>query len=458
MRFTLFFVAFAVAFPTAPAGAITFDDGMVHVIDAGNSYPLENVFVFNSTTGAATTVNLVEGGAIGSELFNQRLELHEDSIGNITGGLVWRVTAEDSASLFISGGAMQNGLVADDAHAHITGGAFGEFGIIGSAQVTVLGGSGGRITVTGNADTSLTIFGGTLTFVTITEAGRHLIRGGTITDDVEVNNHGRLRLRGGEVAGDLLGGGTAIPSWIEIAGGTIAGQLQNGGNSDWVIMGGTFLGQLIMFGSNGSVTIRGSNFNYPLGIISVTSGTLTGTLGDGTLLSLPFTRSSGATITLACGLVGSLSSSTAMLAADQANICEDWSGVAQSGSDLSRAELKFADLSQGDLSSSILVDTDLLFADLSGADLSGADVSGTDFFGARYDESTLFPSGQTIYVPPWGLDGGITPWDAGMIFVPEPSLGLLQLFAAATLIGLAAMKRSGETASPNARSKTNRRY
>ena len=43
MRSVLFFAALTVALPTATAGAITFDDGLVHVIDAGNSLPAESV-------------------------------------------------------------------------------------------------------------------------------------------------------------------------------------------------------------------------------------------------------------------------------------------------------------------------------------------------------------------------------------------------------------------------------
>ena len=49
-------------------------------------------------------------------------------------------------------------------------------------------------------------------------------------------------------------------------------------------------------------------------------------------------------------------------------------------------------------------------------------------------------SGNTYDNPPWGLDGGIEPWNAGMIPAPEPSVGLMLLFGALGLAGLAAMK------------------
>ena len=56
MRFMLFFVAFAVALPTAPAGAITCDDGVVHVIDAANSFP------FDATTRGSSCLFDSHGG------------------------------------------------------------------------------------------------------------------------------------------------------------------------------------------------------------------------------------------------------------------------------------------------------------------------------------------------------------------------------------------------------------
>jgi hypothetical protein len=46
---------------SAPAGAITFDDGQLHVIDAGNSYPFDVVAVDDDSHGTATTVSLVPG-------------------------------------------------------------------------------------------------------------------------------------------------------------------------------------------------------------------------------------------------------------------------------------------------------------------------------------------------------------------------------------------------------------
>jgi len=59
----------------------------------------------------------------------------------------------------------------------------------------------------------------------------------------------------------------------------------------------------------------------------------------------------------------------------------------------------------------------------------------------EYDEFTIFPSGATYDIPLWDLPDDATPWDAGMIPVPEPSFGLMLMFGAAGLIGLVSMKR-----------------
>jgi hypothetical protein len=51
----------------AQAAAITFDDGLVHVIDAGNSYPSELIFVSDGPGNEPTIVNVLSGGEIATE-------------------------------------------------------------------------------------------------------------------------------------------------------------------------------------------------------------------------------------------------------------------------------------------------------------------------------------------------------------------------------------------------------
>jgi hypothetical protein len=47
----------------ASAGsAVTFSDGLIHVIDAANSYPHESIIAVNASDGRPTTIRVVNGG------------------------------------------------------------------------------------------------------------------------------------------------------------------------------------------------------------------------------------------------------------------------------------------------------------------------------------------------------------------------------------------------------------
>jgi hypothetical protein len=62
--------------------------------------------------------------------------------------------------------------------------------------------------------------------------------------------------------------------------------------------------------------------------------------------------------------------------------------------------------------------------------------------GTFYNENTIFPSGDYYDSPPWDLDpDGTTPWDRGMIPVPEPSIGWMLVFGASWVGGLARRRR-----------------
>lgn len=140
-----------------------------------------------------------------------------------------------------------------------------------------------------------------------------------------------------------------------------------------------------------------------------------------------------------CGYAGALPPSTSQLAAFQTNWCEDWSGIEQPGDDLQGALLDRSNLRLANLTN-----TSLLQVSLVGVDLSGADLTGADLVGALYDEATRFPSGTTYESTSWGLDGESTPWDAGMIPVPEPSIALMMLAGASSLAAFASRRRSND--------------
>lgn len=179
-----------------------------------------------------------------------------------------------------------------------------------------------------------------------------------------------------------------------------------------------------------------------------------------------------------CNFAGALPPSTSALAAFQNNSCEDWSGVFQITNSIQSTILTKADLSSSNLSGTIFINSalrganlesavlvnsrlentdlnsailrfsDLSFANLTGAnlvnaDLTSATVSSTVFTGVEYNENAIFPSGNTYDLPPWGLDGDISPWNAGMIPVPEPAVKLLLTFGIFAVASLVAWKGVG---------------
>jgi hypothetical protein len=90
-----------------------------------------------------------------------------------------------------------------------------------------------------------------------------------------------------------------IEEWADVyvSGGTIERGTSTSDQSILVIDGGTFGSPIIAFGTS-YIYIEGSGFNYPYGPIPVSSGTLTGTLSDGTPLDVEFGRASTAVIEL----------------------------------------------------------------------------------------------------------------------------------------------------------------
>jgi hypothetical protein len=110
-------------------------------------------------------------------------------------------------------------------------------------------------------------------------------------------------------------------------------------------------------------------------------------------------------------------------------------GANLAGANLAGANLRGANLSRANLSRANLTDANLTDANLSRANLTDANLTGANlllanlFFanllGAFYDENTVFPSGGDAYSGAWGLGGAATPWDLGMVPVPEPASGLM---------------------------------
>ena len=99
-------------------------------------------------------------------------------------------------------------------------------------------------------------------------------------------------MSGGQVAEVLASAGV-----LTVSGGAILGNVQVERLANMEISGGDFGGSLFALDS-ADVAIFGEGFNFPNGEIMDITGTITGTLADGTVLDLDFGRASTATIRL----------------------------------------------------------------------------------------------------------------------------------------------------------------
>jgi hypothetical protein len=185
-------VTFAGLALPATAGAVIFNDGTLHIIDASHSYPFSSAEIHNSSTGVPTTVVIQPGGVIGDSV-----NLFGTSLLQLKGGVL---------GTFVQAG--------DSAHIDIFSGN--------------VGGGG--------------------TSVAVYEAGTAAIYGGVLNGDLDAAPGGTIDLMGGSLVGDMIAG------------------------------------------DDGTIVVHGTDFNMPFGSVQPITGHLTGTLADGTSLSVNFNR------------------------------------------------------------------------------------------------------------------------------------------------------------------------
>ena len=118
------------------------------------------------------------------------------------------------------------------------------------------------------------------------------ITGGGLLDDLQTTDSAVANVSGGAIASMDAGGGSSI---INVTGGVITGSMDPNGGT--INLSGGFVGETDAF-NGGVLNIFGSGFNFPLGVISDETGTITGTLADGSALSLSFAQDPASTITL----------------------------------------------------------------------------------------------------------------------------------------------------------------
>ncbi len=232
------------------AVALTYDNGQHNILD---SFTGEEVRIFDSNEGSPTILELVPGGNV-----------------------YWNVNVHGKSEFLLNGGTLQSDLVQyDNSIATLYDGVIQRgLTITNYSNLTILGGS---ITLDVNLDNSARVLmeNGSLLNFNVRGNSHFQITGGSIRGAVSVINDGRFVIQGGSVADTLYAKDT---STAEVSG----GWLDNGVNVR----------------HDAEITVVGRDFNYPLGYVVDSSGTITGTLADGNPASIPFVREGNGSILL----------------------------------------------------------------------------------------------------------------------------------------------------------------
>ena len=169
-------------------------------------------------------------------------------------------------------------------------------------MIDIYGGNGRDIDTSFASHATIALHDGTVGHVVASQDSTFTMHNGHIQRGLEVGTRALVTIYEGQIDEGIVGEAT-----LRLLGGAVNGGLNPGSVADWHVEGGEFDDLVAV--SNATVTIVGSDFNYPYGPLP-TSGTLTGTLANGDAVNATFARASTATITLpepgAEGLVGGL--------------------------------------------------------------------------------------------------------------------------------------------------------
>lgn len=288
------------------ADAIVFADGQVHVIDASNSFPLEEVIVRDGPDGTVTTLLVVEGGAIGASGSRQNLQLFGNSVARVSGGRVGSfhpaAIIADDARLFLEGGTIGGVIVGDGPGTPLFEMSGGFLGVLAAPrgdatpQIRISGGSIFNNFLVRNG--SIEISGGNLDVIVQISDADFEISGGFLRSQVFLNSLARGAIQGGFVDGEIF----TFDADVEIRGGVFQDDLRARGESLVTLSGGLLFGR-IDAEDESRITIIGRNFNLPLGELPFSFGRLTGELADGSRLNNLFGIDLGAAIELVPALL-----------------------------------------------------------------------------------------------------------------------------------------------------------
>jgi len=226
-----------------------------------------SILLFLLVNAPVSGVIYSTGTHVISSNLNDSLIIEGDADVTFTDGAkAFDIEVRDSAVFSMSAGEIATSLNAFGGHTYISGGTFNTAGVLTSgvfasdyayvrfegASVAVISASTDLLNSLPGQNPVIDFYGGTVTSgVWTQEQGVVNIFGGTLNvSETGLNSDGHINIYGGVFGlGSYISGG----SW-------------DGGN----------------------MNIYGSTFNYPFGIIPDTSGTVSGTLSDGNLVSLTF--------------------------------------------------------------------------------------------------------------------------------------------------------------------------
>ena len=105
---TLLFVA-------GDAQAVTFNDGLTHIIDAANSFPFEDVIVLDGPGPSTTTIEIVAGGEFGTGIGDGDLQVFDSTAVIMSGGEIARTLGVQGAAHAILSGGLSGGRMQPEA-------------------------------------------------------------------------------------------------------------------------------------------------------------------------------------------------------------------------------------------------------------------------------------------------------------------------------------------------------
>lgn len=287
----------ALAFVAGEAPALTFADGLVHVIDGGGPFEVD---VRDGAGGAPTRVEVVSGDFDDFEIHGRSAGLiedgnlmgptsiDEDSALEVRGGTVRRLFVDGNARVTIEDGTLPS---TQRLGGGIPAGFYPALTASGSSFVDIRGGSiaggfGAALIIDENA--SVVVSGGLISGGTsIGDATRLTVTGGQI-DNVSLHDRATLTVLGGL----LIDFSAGDASRVEILGSDGRISSSFGGSARGVIRGGEL--DSIFTQGDSLVRIVGSSFSLPYGPVDGPLFTVVdGTLQDGTAVTFVVDRPGG---------------------------------------------------------------------------------------------------------------------------------------------------------------------